>query len=360
MSTNDYVTIIAEAGVNHNGDLTRARSLIEAAAEAGADVVKFQTFTADAIALRTAPKANYQLRTVPEGESQHEMLRALEISADDHLILRDHAIECGIDFLSTPFDRPSLTFLTEELGLRRVKISSSDLTNIPLLVDAGRSGASIIVSTGMSTLAEVEMALKAICYGLASDDDPNTTAAFDDVYADSGARQQLAASVVLLHCTSEYPTAPGQVNLRAMGTLWTAFDLPVGYSDHTQGQAVAVAAVARGAVILEKHLTLDRNLPGPDHAASSEPSEFAQLVQSVREVQAALGSQIKAPTPSELPNRAPMRKGMYAARDITAGSIVSADDIRVVRPETPVGPDSYFDWLGSIAPRGISAGEPLG
>lgn len=359
MNNNDRVTVIAEVGVNHNGDRKRAMDLVEVAANAGADFVKFQTFTAEAIALPTAPKAAYQGRTTSQRESQFEMLRRLELSPEDHRHLRNFAEKCGIQFLSTPFDHSSLAFLVEDLGLELVKISSSDVSNIPLLVHAGRSGASIILSTGMSTLGEVELALKAICFGLSSNADPKTTASLDEVYSDPAARQRLTEDVVLLHCTSEYPARSDQVNLRAMRTLVDAFEVPVGYSDHTQGITVAVAAAALGAAVIEKHLTLDNRLPGPDHAASSEPDEFAAFVRAVRDVEVALGSPIKAPTGVELENRFSMRKGMYAARDILAGTVLTEEDIAILRPLTHVGPDTYFDWLGSVAHGNIQAGNPL-
>ncbi len=359
MNSSAHVTVIAEAGVNHNGDLGRALELIEVAASGGADVVKFQTFTADAIALPTAPKAGYQEKTTPDEESQFEMLRRLELSPDDHWRLKKHADACDIGFLSTPFDRSSLSFLVNELGLDRIKLPSSDLTNIPLLVDAGRSGASLIVSTGMSSLGEVEMAMKAICFGLYTHVQPKNHTMIDEVYSDPAARMRLRDSVVLLHCTSNYPAAIGEVNLRAMGTLHNSFGVPVGYSDHTQGITAAIAATALGAVVIEKHLTLDRELPGPDHAASSEPAEFSSLVQAIREVESMLGSPIKSPASVELDHRLAMRKGLYAARDISAGIILSEDDIAVVRPTTAVGPEAYFDLLGSTTGRELRAGDPL-
>ena len=359
MSSTNRITSIAEAGVNHNGDLSRAMELVEVAASVGADFVKFQTFAAEAIVLPTAPKAAYQGKTTPQGESQYEMLRKLELSWEDQRRLKNHAEACGISFLSTPFDRRSLAFLVEDLGLNLIKLPSSDITNIPLLVDAGRSGASLILSTGMSTLGEVEAALKAICFGLSTNAFPKSTASLDEMYSDPDARARLAESVVLLHCTSEYPAAPGDANLRAISTLNAAFGVPVGYSDHTEGITVAVAATALGAVVVEKHLTLDKQLPGPDHAASSEPEEFAALVRAVREVEVAFGSPVKSPVAVELANRRTMRKGMYAARDIPAGTVLSEADIAVVRPVTPVGPERYFDWIGSTTLEDIKAGDPL-
>ncbi len=354
-----HVTVIAEAGVNHNGDLALALELIDAAAAAGADLVKFQTFTAADIVLPSAPKADYQRRTTPVSESQFEMLRQLELSHDAHHTLLSHARERGIGFLSTPFDRPSLRFLIDDLGLNLVKLPSSDLTNTPLLIDAARSGAALILSTGMGTLGEVEHALKALAFGLAREGIPYDTESLDEAYADPDSRVLLRDTVTLLHCTSDYPAAVDSVNLRAMATLSTAFAVPVGYSDHTQGITVAVAAAALGAVVIEKHLTLDNAMPGPDHAASSEPDEFAALVRGIRDVERALGSQAKVPGSAELVNRRTMRKGMYAARDVAAGTVLTEGDILVVRPATPVGPEAYFAWLGAVVTRDLRAGDPL-
>ena len=354
-----HVTVIAEAGVNHNGNVSLARDLIDAAAASGADIVKFQTFTAGNLVLPSAPKAAYQRRTTAASQSQHEMLRQLELSHDAHRMLKDHAELRGIEFLSTPFDRPSLRFLVDDLGLLRIKLPSSDLTNVPLLIDAARSGASIILSTGMATLGEVEHALKALAFGLSRDGNPSSAMSLDDAYADPLGRTLLAESVALLHCTSDYPATPDSANLKAMATLSAAFSLPVGYSDHTQGVTVAIAAVALGATIIEKHLTMDNLMAGPDHSASSEPDEFAALVSGIREVERALGTGVKAPSPAELANRRTMRKGLYAARDVVAGTVLREDDIAVVRPLTPVGPESYFEWLGATTTRDLGAGEPL-
>jgi len=270
------VTVIAEAGVNHDGSLDKARALVDVAASAGADIVKFQTFRADRIATRKVAKAEYQKRATASEESQHAMLQRLELDDAAHAALIAHCRARGIEFLSTPFDLPSLALLVGTHGLRRLKISSGDLTNGPLLLQAARSGGAIILSTGMAVLGEIEAALGVLAFGMAASGDatPND-AAFAEAYSSTEGQDALRERVTLLHCTSLYPAPAPAVNLRAMDTLRSAFGLPVGYSDHTIGITVALAAVARGAVVIEKHFTLDRSLPGPDHQASLEPDELA-------------------------------------------------------------------------------------
>ena len=358
-TSRQQVTVIAEAGVNHNGDIDLALALVEAAQDAGADVVKFQTFTAESIVRPSAPKADYQRRTTSVEESQFDMLKGLELSFEDHFRLVKHAQERGIEFLSTPFDRPSLRFLVYELKLARIKLPSSDLCNLPLLIDAARTGAALILSTGMASLGEVEQSLKAVTFGCARTGLPSGQADLDEAYSDPQARAMLADRLVLLHCTSDYPASIDDVNLRAMSTLASAFGLRVGYSDHTQGIAVALAAVALGACVIEKHLTLDNTMSGPDHVASSEPAEFAALVSGIRDVERAMGSTTKTPSPTELQNRRTMRKGLYAARGVSAGAVITEADLEVVRPLSLEGPESYYEWIGQAAPRSYAAGDEI-
>ena len=254
----DRVLIIAEAGVNHDGSLVQARALVDAALAAGADIVKFQTFRADSIATRAVGKAEYQKNAAAQAESQHAMLQRLELDEAAHADLIAYCGACGVEFLSTPFDLPSVALLTERHGLRRLKISSGDLTNGPLLLAAARSGAAIILSTGMGTLGEVEAALGVLAFGMtAPRQRPAGAAAFAAAYGSAAGQQALGERVTLLHCTSRYPAPAASVNLRAMATLREAFGLPSGYSDHTLGSAVAIAAAARGAAVIEKHFTLD-------------------------------------------------------------------------------------------------------
>lgn len=321
--------IIAEAGVNHNGDPELARQLIDVAKTAGADAVKFQLFRADRLASAAAPKAGYQVRTTGGGESQLEMLRRLELPLEAHRALWDYCRARGMLFLSSPFDEDSADWL-DALGVAAFKIPSGELTNLPFLAHVARKGKSLIVSTGMATLAEVEAAVRTI---------------------DAAGNRD----VVLLHCVSNYPANPAEANLRAMQTMAEAFGLPVGYSDHTPGIEVALAAVALGACVIEKHFTLDRTLPGPDHRVSLEPQELVALVRGIRTVEAALGHGRKEPAPSEADTAAVARKSLVAAKDIAKGSTVTADSIAIKRPGTGLPPAVLDHLLGRTAIREIPA-----
>jgi N-acetylneuraminate synthase len=312
--------IIAEAGVNHNGKLELAKKLVDAAAEAGADAVKFQAFKSKELASAKAPKAAYQKETTDQGESQLEMLRKLELDIPSHRILMDYCIERGILFLSSPFDEKSADEL-EQLGVEAYKIPSGEITNLPFLARIATKGKPMIVSTGMSTLGEVEEAIGTIEI--------------------SGNRK-----LILLQCVSNYPAHPKDVNLRAMDTMATAFNCPVGYSDHTQGIEVSLAAVAMGACVIEKHFTLDRDLPGPDHKASLEPKELAALVKGIRVVESAMGSGRKAPAASESDTAYVVRKSLVAKRNIPGGSIITEDMIAVKRPGNGLPPSMLQKILG--------------
>lgn len=346
------VYVIAEAGVNHNGSLDMARQLVDVAAEAGANAVKFQTFKATELVSRQAPKAAYQLRTTEQAESQFEMIRRLELPADHHRVLIEYAAVRGIEFLSTPFDPDSLDLLVGEFGLQTIKLPSGEVTNGPLLLRVARSGRRLVLSTGMSNLGEVESALAILAFGYVAERSAQPSrAAFEAAYLSNEGRQALRDKVTLLHCTTEYPAAPAEVNLRAMDTLAAAFGLPVGYSDHTEGIHIPVAAVARGAVLVEKHFTLDRNLPGPDHKASLEPRELSAMVGAIRDVELALGDGIKRPMSPELQNRDVVRKSLVAARTIAKGELFTADNIACKRPGTGVSPMEYWVRLGRAATR---------
>jgi len=312
--------IIAEAGVNHGGDVALARRLIDAAIGAGADAVKFQTFNAERLLTRTAPKARYQVQTTGSEESQYEMVRRLELPAEAHRQLMEYAARRGITFLSSLFEEASADLL-ETLGVPAFKIPSGELTNLPLLRHVAHKGQPMIVSTGMATLSEVATALQAI-------------------------REVGHQQVVLLHCVSDYPAEPADVNLRAMATLAQRFDVPVGLSDHTLGIEVALAAVALGACVIEKHLTLNRALPGPDHRASLEPEEFQRLVRGIRTVEAALGDGRKAPTVAEQAVAAVARKSLVAARDLRAGSVLTEELIAIKRPGTGLPPALRGQLIG--------------
>jgi N-acetylneuraminate synthase len=327
------VFVIAEAGVNHNGDAAMARALIDAAADSGADAVKFQTFRTSALTSRTAPKAAYQIEATGAGESQSEMLMRLELSTETLRALQARAAARGIVFFSTPFDEASADTLAA-LGVPMFKIPSGEITNLPLLRHIAAKGKPIILSTGMSTLDEVEQALAAI----------------GDV-AD--------VPVAILHCVSAYPAPVGEVNLRAMDALRDRFGRPVGLSDHTLGLEIALAAVARGAAIVEKHLTLDKNLPGPDHRASLEPAEMAALARGIRNVEAALGDGVKRPMPSELDTRRVARKSLVAARALRAGEELVKDAVAVKRPGTGISPAELERALGRRVRRDLAADDVI-
>ena len=327
------ILIIAEAGVNHNGDLALARKLIDVAAAAGADLVKFQTFSADRLVTRTAAKADYQTMTTDSKESQHEMLRRLELTTEMHKELIAHCAARGIGFFSTGFDIESVDLLVE-LGQDRFKIPSGEITNLPYLRHIGRMGKPVILSTGMAEMDEIQAAI--------------------DALEEAGTSR---ANVTVLHCTTEYPTPMAEVNLRAMLSIQKAFGVEVGYSDHTRGIEVAIAAVALGASVIEKHFTLDRNLPGPDHKASLEPEELKAMVAGIRNIEIALGDGIKRLTPSEAGNRPLARKSLVARLPIKAGEILSSLNVTTKRPGTGISPMRWGEMIGKPAKRDYKEDE---
>jgi N-acetylneuraminate synthase len=356
--TGHRTIIIAEAGVNHSGSLETALALIDAAADAGADIVKFQTFTANSLAGRSAVKADYQQRTTDASESQLAMLQRLELPHSAHHTLIAHAKARGIEFLSTPFDAQSLEFLLS-LQLPRIKIGSGDLTNAPLLHSVARAGATLILSTGMATLGEVEEALGVLAHGYSRGEEAPGIAAFRAAWRDPAARNCLARRVTLLHCTTEYPCPPKDVNLAAMAAMRSAFQLPVGYSDHTDGIEISLAAVALGAVVIEKHLTLDRTAEGPDHAASLEPANFRRMVSEIRNIEDALGDGVKAPRDSEIRNIPVARKSVVAARPLNAGEMLGPADITTKRPGSGRSPIEYWSLIGTTVTRPYDADDQL-
>lgn len=351
--------IIAEAGVNHNGSVDMALKLVERAADAGADFVKFQTFVPEQLASTTAQKAAYQVRTTGQDGGQLSMLRQLRLSHEAHVAVHKHCADCGIGFLSSPFDRDSLLFLTNELGCSTLKLGSGELTNAPLLLAAARSDATIILSTGMGTLSEVEEALGVIAFGLTNKSEPQRRSDFTAALACAQTRKTLKEKVTLLHCTTEYPAAVEDTNLRAMDTMRAAFGLRVGYSDHTNGRAVSLAAVARGACVLEKHFTLDRNLPGPDHAASLEPEDLSKLVAEIRMVEDALGDGMKQPSEAEVANRSVARKSLHVTRNLPAGHMLTLEDLAAKRPGDGQSPMLFWDALGTAVPCDLEADDKL-
>jgi len=353
-----HTLIIAEAGVNHDGNLEKALALVDAAADAGADIVKFQTFNARALTGSAAKKASYQQRTTDADESQLAMLERLELPVAAHHVLIKRAKERGIEFLSTPFDDVSLAFLLS-LGLPRIKIGSGDLTNAPLLHAAAQADATVILSTGMATLGEIEDALGVLAYGYSPSKCSPNVGAFRAAWRDPVRRAVLVQRVNLLHCTTEYPCPIGDVNLAAMATMRSSFQLPVGYSDHTDGFEVSVAAVALGASTIEKHLTLDRKAQGPDHAASLEPAEFKRMVAAIRNIEHAVGDGVKVPKESELANLPVARKSIVAARALKAGEVIGPADITAKRPGLGRSPIDYWSLIGTVAQHDLEPDDLL-
>ncbi|MDD4593210.1 MAG: N-acetylneuraminate synthase [Parabacteroides sp.] len=351
--------IIAEAGVNHNGSLDMALKLIDVAADAGADAVKFQTFKADKVVSRFAPKAEYQTRNTGVVDSQLEMVKKLELNEEQHMVLVEHCRKRGIEFMSTPFDLDSVNFLANVIKVSRLKIPSGEITNGLILLKFAQTGKPLILSTGMSTLDEVELALGVLAFGFINSGEKPSRGAFKEAYSSNEGQAFLKEKVSLLHCTTEYPAPFDEVNLKAMDTLKEKFALSVGYSDHTMGIAVPIAAVARGALIIEKHFTLDRNLPGPDHKASLEPGELKQMVSSIRQIELALGNGVKQPTASEIKNMVVARKSLVATRDIKSGEMFTEANLDVKRPGTGRSPFEYWGLLGKTAKKEYKADEVI-
>ncbi|MCI8322195.1 MAG: N-acetylneuraminate synthase [Lachnospiraceae bacterium] len=327
------IFIIAEAGVNHNGDIQTAKELIDVAAAAEADAVKFQTFKADTLVCRQAPKAAYQMETTSAEESQFDMLKKLELTPDMHRELIDYCHEKNIMFLSTPFDLDSLHYLVD-CGLAVIKIPSGEITNYPLIREAGRSGKRIILSSGMSTIDEVREAVAVL-------------------------KENGSTDITVLHCNTEYPTPFSDVNLRAMQTIKEETGVSVGYSDHTPGIEAAVAAAALGATVIEKHFTLDRNMKGPDHKASLEPNELTEMVRAVRHIEQALGDGEKKPSASEKKNMAVARKSLVAKCLIKGGEMFTEENLTAKRPGTGLSPMLWNQVIGQRAKRDFAADEMI-
>lgn len=352
----EHVYIIAEAGVNHNGQKDMAFALVDAAAAAGVDAVKFQTFDAQKLASKSAPKAAYQKQSTDAAESQLAMLKKLELPREWHLELQAYSRKKGIEFLSTAFDSDSLAFLVE-IGIPVYKIPSGELTNGPLLWQYANTRKPLILSTGMATLSEVEQGLAIVAHALGADAEPADMDEVWRVWSEAESRNRLHNHVTLLHCTSQYPTPFNEVNLRGMDILASAFGLNVGYSDHTEGILIPIAAVARGARVIEKHFTLDRTLPGPDHKASLEPDKLKQMVSDIRALQEALGDGSKTPQASEWDTRQAARQQVVAARDIAAGAMLMRQDLTTARSGRGMAPTNLWGLVGQIASRAYLAGD---
>lgn len=352
------VKIIAEAGVNHNGDIELAKELISAASESGADVIKFQTFTAKEVVSEKAPQAPYQSKNSRIKETQYEMLKKLELSKDSHFILKKKCDNLGIEFLSTAFDLNSLDFLVNDLDFKTLKIPSGEITNGALILESALSGCDLIISTGMSNLKEIEDALKITAFGYLSKKNENPSKiSFKEAFESKKGKEFLKKKVSLLHCTTSYPANFKDLNLNSMDTMREKFNLPVGYSDHSSGIEASIAAVAKGAHIIEKHLTLDKKLQGPDHLASIEPKEFKNLVSSIRNIEISLGDGIKEPKKSELENKTVARKSIFASKDIRKGELISKEMLSIKRPEIGLSPMMVWDLIGSKAKRDFKKDE---
>ena len=349
--------IIAEAGVNHNGSDDLAFSLVDAAHQAGADIVKFQTFKAKNLVTEDAQQAEYQITNSGQKESQYSMLKRLELSYETHHKLVKYCNDLGIEFLSTAFDSESLSFLVDDLGITRLKLPSGEITNAPLVLEHARTGCDLIVSTGMATLSEIEQVLSVIAFGYINPKGNPTDEALQTAYFSEQGKQLLKEKVTLLHCTTEYPAPFSDINLNAMDTMKDAFKLKVGYSDHSAGIVVPTAAVAKGAVLIEKHFTVDKALPGPDHKASLDPTELKEMVDGIRIVEKILGDGIKGPRPSEVKNKSVARKSLIAAKAIFVGEKFSEVNLAVKRPGNGINPVKYWQYLNKKSVKSYQAGE---
>ena len=353
------VFIIAEAGVNHNGQEDMAFKLVDAAVDAGADAIKFQTFKTANLVSKTAPKAQYQLENTSKSESQQAMLEALELSEAAHIRLSKYCESKKIIFLSTPFDIESLKFLHHEINMERFKVASGEITNAPLLLEMARLNKPMILSTGMANLSEVEDALGIIAFGMTESETKQLPSleAFKRAFKSHAGKKILEEKLTILHCTSYYPAPMDAINLNAIHTLCKHFSLPVGYSDHTLGMHIAIAAVANGASVIEKHITLDQALPGPDHKASIEPETFKTMVQQIRDIEQAMGDGVKKPHPIELDTKMVARKSIVAAKDLRKGQKLTLDMMATIRPEKGLSPTRIWDLEGKVLTKNIKQGE---
>lgn len=355
-----HTYIIAEAGVNHNGDPDLAKKLIDLAKSAGVDAIKFQTFCAENLVTKGAKKAEYQIQTTGTDESQFQMLKRLELSKELHHELLNYTKKLDLNFISTPFDIENLIFLVDELGLDTIKLSSGDLTNAPLLYEVGKRRCRLILSTGMSNMAEIQAALGMLIIGYEEQHivEPLFEHAME-VYSNNPRHNYLTGFVSLLHCTSEYPASYDDINLLAIETLKNHFQLETGLSDHSEGIIIPIAATARGAAIIEKHITLDKHMPGPDHQASLSPEELHDMVKAIRSVEDSLGNGVKAPCKAEKRNSVIIRKGIYAKNNIKEGGVISRDNIAIKRPESALSPYDYWRCQNRLADKSYEADDAL-
>jgi len=343
--------IIAEAGVNHNGSIELARTLIDLAVESGANAVKFQTFKTENLVTKKARQAHYQVENIGSETSQFDMLKKLELSYSEFEQLKAYCDEKKIEFLSTPFDQESVDFLVDEIGVNLVKIPSGEITNTPFIHYIATKKKPIILSTGMATLEDIHEALSFIAYGLAYPEEKVQIKAVQEFYHTKIAKKLLKDYVSLLHCTTEYPTPYNDINLLAMDHLKNEFQVNVGLSDHSEDIYVPVAAVARGAKVIEKHFTISRFLPGPDHRASLEPDELSELVKAIRIIEQSLGDGYKKPTINEQNNKIAARKSLVATKPIQVGEIFTEENLTIKRPGSGMGPSKYWSIIGTTASK---------
>lgn len=351
--------IIAEAGVNHNGDINLAKKLIDIAKQSNVNAVKFQTYKTELIVSKYASKAKYQVENTGNNESQSEMLKKLELSFHQFYDLKKYCESCEIEFLSTPFDNESADFLIDELGMETVKIPSGEITNGPFLLHLAKKRKKYIISTGMSNIGEIEEMLGVMAFGLLNTQVQPSRTAFKSAYYSPEGQALLKEHVMLLHCTTEYPAPVNEINLLAINSLKMAFDLGVGYSDHTNGISIPIAAAALGAKVIEKHITYDKNAEGPDHKASLSPEELNLMVKGIREVELALGNSKKIPSPSEIKNIQVARKSIVAKKAIKSGEHYSEENLIIKRPGTGISPMKYWDLLGKEAEVDYSQDEEI-
>ena len=355
--------VIAEAGVNHNGSIDRALEMVDVAVTAGADAIKFQTFSADRLASEDAALADYQRDDREDERTQHDLLKGLELTHDEFARIQRKCEERGITFLSTGFDLDELRFLIAELRIPRIKIGSGDLTFVPLLVAAGESGLPVILSTGMANLDEIGRALRFIAAGYAIADGTLergtrlTAEVLESTWVDRNENRSFESDVTVLHCTTEYPAAPEALNLRAMTTIAETYGTRIGYSDHSLGTLASTVAVTLGATVIEKHFTLDKTMEGPDHAASLDPTELADFVETLRGVDVVLGSPVKECQQVEQGNRDVVRRSLIAARPIKAGSVVEEKDVICRRPAAGRSAFEFWDVVGTPASQDYAPGE---
>jgi N-acetylneuraminate synthase len=353
------VYVIAEAGVNHNGSLKLAKKLVDEAYKCGADAVKFQTFiTEDCLSLNIE-KANYQENNTGSG-TQFEMVKKLELSFDDHLEIYNYCKSVGIDYMTTAFDIKSLNFVNERFDVKSLKIGSGEITNLPLILAHSKSGKNIILSTGMCSLGDIELALGVLAFGFINDPEKEVNLKnFYEAFVSEEGQSKLTKYVTLLHCTTEYPAPFNEVNLNVLNTFKRAFNCKIGYSDHTQGIVVPILSVAYGVSVIEKHFTLDNDMEGPDHKASLEPSEMLAMVNGIRQASLSLGRTIKLPTKSEVNNLSIVRKVILAKSTIQQGEIFTEENLCIKRSKGTLNPSQYWEILGTIANKHYEAEEAI-